>query len=366
MLRGHTEPKECLMSLAPATALLARLHPIATLSAPRQIELAALCHVEHIAAGLNPFRLQALAGQAVYLISGELELNTGSNTIIHSAPNQGLIQPLPNRTALFSATARTPLQLLRIDEDLLDIFLTWDQLYPAQQAATANTETQPEVAPLTANHLRFSALSRLPAAQYENLLPRLEKLSCPAGTTLITEGEVGDYYYLLVEGGASVSRLIGGAQHKLADIGPGGSFGEEALVSDNPRNATVTLTHHSVLYRLAKSDFDTLLKTPLLNEVSEREARTLIGQGAVWLDVRYPSEYQFHHLPGAINVPLGEIRHAIGKLPTDTPYVCYCTSGRRSQAAAFLLAQHGYQVSALAHGLWSLSTIILDTKMEQP
>ena len=59
-------------------------------------------------------------------------------------------------------------------------------------------------------------------------------------------------------------------------------------------------------------------------------------------------------LPGAINVPLNDIRNAIGVLSKMTPYIAYCQSGRRSAAAAFILAQAGYDVYVLENGLWSV------------
>jgi rhodanese-related sulfurtransferase len=73
----------------------------------------------------------------------------------------------------------------------------------------------------------------------------------------------------------------------------------------------------------------------------------------VWLDVRYPSEHQYDKLPGAINVPLAEVRNAFGSLDRTREYIVYCQSGRRSSAACFLFAQHGFRVSVLEGGLWS-------------
>ena len=77
-----------------------------------------------------------------------------------------------------------------------------------------------------------------------------------------------------------------------------------------------------------------------------------IEAGAVWLDVRYPSEYQYDKLPGAINVPLNEVRNMFAVLDRTREYVVYCQSGRRSSAAAFLFAQRGFRVSLLEGGLW--------------
>jgi rhodanese-related sulfurtransferase len=67
--------------------------------------------------------------------------------------------------------------------------------------------------------------------------------------------------------------------------------------------------------------------------------------------VRYPSEYRNDRLPGAVNVPLNEIRNAIGVLEREREYIVYCQSGRRSSAAAFLLSQRGYRACWLEGGL---------------
>ena len=76
-----------------------------------------------------------------------------------------------------------------------------------------------------------------------------------------------------------------------------------------------------------------------------------VRAGALWLDVRYPSEYQYDKLPGAINVPLAEVRNMFAVLDRSRDYVAYCQSGRRSAAAAFLFAQRGFRVWLLDGGL---------------
>ena len=87
-------------------------------------------------------------------------------------------------------------------------------------------------------------------------------------------------------------------------------------------------------------------------ELSElREAVQKIAAGGLWLDVRYPSEYQHDKLPGAINVPLAEVRNMFAMLDRSRDYVAYCQSGRRSAAAAFLFAQRGFRVWLLDGGL---------------
>ena len=106
------------------------------------------------------------------------------------------------------------------------------------------------------------------------------------------------------------------------------------------------------MLRLEKKDFIDLLREPLLHRVSMEEAQQKILAGAQWIDVRYPSEFQYDRLPGAINIPLSEIRNAFGLLDKDREYVVYCQSERRSSAATFLLSQQGYRAYLLQGGLW--------------
>jgi rhodanese-related sulfurtransferase len=96
--------------------------------------------------------------------------------------------------------------------------------------------------------------------------------------------------------------------------------------------------------RLGKSDFDELLKKPLLKSISLEEAKERMNNGAVLLDVRTPAEFNFKHLLGAVNVPLCEIRELASKLAITDSYITCCQTGRRAAAAAFVLAQRGNSV----------------------
>src|SRR5205085_9444392 len=131
----------------------------------------------------------------------------------------------------------------------------------------------------------------------------------------------------------------------------GDAFGEEALVSEAKRNATVSVITDGELLRVRRADFNELLREPLLRRLSFHEAVCKVAIGALLLDVRYPSEYQYDKLPGAINVPLAEVRNTFGVLDRSREYVVYCQSGRRSAAAAFLFAQRGFRMWVLDGGL---------------
>jgi rhodanese-related sulfurtransferase len=138
---------------------------------------------------------------------------------------------------------------------------------------------------------------------------------------------------------------------KLAELRVGDTFGEEALISEAKRNATVTMLSDGSLMRLAKDDFKTLLNEPLLHWASMEQARKMVADGAKWLDVRLPSEFENYHLDDAINIPLYFIRLKLQALDTGTRYIAVCDTGRRSSAAAFILSERGFEVYVLEGGL---------------
>ncbi|MBI1347979.1 CoA-disulfide reductase [bacterium] len=68
------------------------------------------------------------------------------------------------------------------------------------------------------------------------------------------------------------------------------------------------------------------------------------------LDVRTATEYAAGHLPGAINLPVDELRDRLNELPVDQPLVTYCQVGQRGYLAQRLLKQRGYHVRNLSGG----------------
>lgn len=190
------------------------------------------------------------------------------------------------------------------------------------------------------------AFKNMPPANIKGLLEKMETIMVESGDVIVNQGEPGDYYYVLTEGEARVTRMV-----ELATLEPGASFGEEALVSGVTRNATVTMKSDGMLMRLSKENFNALLKDPMLDRVSPDDARSLANKGAIWLDVRHAKEFSHSRLPKSINVPLHEMRIRMGELDKKKHYVCVCSTGRRSSAAAFLLVQNGFQASVLNGGL---------------
>ena len=122
--------------------------------------------------------------------------------------------------------------------------LTWTRLL-AIDAAAAVPERQLEL-------LRGSPIfAPLPPATLEALALRLEARRIDAGDTVFAQGNAGDEFYLVDSGRVTVAV----AGETVAELGPGESFGEIALLRDVPRTATVTALTEVSLYALEREHF---------------------------------------------------------------------------------------------------------------
>jgi len=335
---------------------LASLAPLAGLTRERLAELADVAAVERAPRGSDPMKERPKATQSVFLLQGELlVVFQGGGTLVVVGGTEDARHALNRQKQKVVRTkAITDVDLLAVDDEVLDILATWDQV---AAAGTESDSSQMARAMITGafslGNLRGGAFSQLPAAHIEELLKRFEHVKTARGEVVIREGDEGDFYYVIEAGRFQVERLVGGAKMVLAELKSGEAFGEEALVSEAKRNASVISLGEGELLRLGKQDFNALLREPLLRRVAFDEAAEKVRRGALWLDVRYPSEYQYDKLPGAINVPLAEVRNMFAVLDRSKEYVAYCQSGRRSAAAAFLFAQRGFRVWLLEGGLRS-------------
>lgn len=314
-------------------------------------------------AGQMLFRRGDHARLAYYLLSGALELRdaSGGATLLE-AGSEASCHPLsPSLPRLHDALAVRDSSLLAIDSATLERQLTWGSTHQDLLLELGREGDSDWLEALLASPL----LVRVPPANVRSMLQRLHRVALPAGSQVLREGETGDCCYFLQSGRAEVIRGAGSQQQLLAELEVGACFGEEALLGDCPRNATVTLLEDSVLQRLDREDFIDLLKAPVVDQVSLGEAARLLGGGGQWLDVRLQDEYERAHAPQALNMPLHLLRLKARLLDGEGTYLCYCDSGKRSASAVFMLSQLGYRAYALRDGLDALPALQRDALISE-
>lgn len=338
------------------------LTPIGNLGVDALSKVASMAHCERLDRGLHDMPYP-WPHQVVYLLRGEIKLGYahGVSRVLVGGSGMALAPLASVGLEPQHIRAITNTELLCFDENALDILVTWDQLVPVRQRdddikrSLSVTDWRNMYGFFDVQRLTSGTFSSLPPAHIESLLASFDRQVTKAGDVIVRQNEPGDFYYVIERGRAQVTRNVAGASIELADLKSGDAFGEEALIAETSRNATVTMKTDGVLLRLNSADFVKLLREPLLHYIDPHQAKERVGNGAIWLDVRFPAEYRHDGLPGAINIPLNELRDALPTLPKDREYIAYCQTGRRSSAAAFLLSQRGFQAGLLAGGLRSMS-----------
>ncbi|TPW19612.1 MAG: trk system potassium uptake protein TrkA [Elusimicrobia bacterium] len=101
----------------------------------------------------------------------------------------------------------------------------------------------------------------LTLGQLEQIIPYIMLCRYRSGETIFKQGETGDAFYIIKEGSVSVrlKRLVF-LTKTVATLGAGAFFGEMALLSSDPRSATVVSEADTSLFVLLSADFSFVLK----------------------------------------------------------------------------------------------------------
>jgi CRP-like cAMP-binding protein len=344
-------------------AQLRKLSPLDGMKKENQAALAKKVFIRELEPGRLLFKQGDTDKRTIWVVSGTIELAEEGRII--GAIRGGTPEarnPLPQKLPrAYTARAMDPVEYLSIDSELLDVMITWDQTGTYE---VGDLQSQFQDGPgddWMTTLLQSRALQRIPPANIQAIFLRMERVPHRAGDVVIHQGAEGDYFYVIVTGRCVVTREtpLNKEGIRLAELTVGDTFGEEALISETKRNATVTMLTDGVLMRLNKKDFRELLNEPLVRWVSPEQAEQLVAKkGATWLDVRLPSEFQNLAVESAVNVPLYFIRLKLTTLDATRPVIVYCDTGRRSSAAAFILVEKGFDayvlkggISAMDHGL---------------
>ncbi len=235
------------------------------------------------------------------------------------------------------------------DAEFLDMLSSWTEL----AAYARHTEGEDMFKRLMS--IRHTvAFQRLPLEHVIAALKLMTPRKVNAGEVIVSQGERGDAFYLIWSGRAEIWKadIYDDEAQLVATIGPKDTFGDEALVVGGNRNASVKMIEDGELLVLGEQDFRNLMSQPLIEEILPNTVPPMLQGDWKAVDVRYAEEFEDGHIPGAIHLPLPQLRAlADSMLDKNGKYITVCLSGKRSAVAAFLLKQRGYEVVAMKNGM---------------
>lgn len=201
--------------------------------------------------------------------------------------------------------------------------------------------------------LQSPLAQNLPAVAIQQLLAKLQVEEVAKGAVIVRRGSRGDALYVVVRGMACVQTEAQGVyQGREISLMPGDYFGEEALVADTPRNATVAMESDGAIARLEREDFEQLIRPNVIAEADdalmERSLTAGIDDRLVVIDVRFPIEFRLDGLPHSINIPISVLRARLHLLDRNRVHLITRHGGRRSELATFLLRQAGFNAFLMA------------------
>jgi CRP-like cAMP-binding protein len=309
--------------------------------------------IQKLGQGEILFREGDVDKETWFLMAGEVELLKGRKVVSAiTVGGEDARYPLaPEQPRAYTARTATEAECLVVDGRTLDIMLTWDQEAAGYEVVELGEGK--DSGDWMLRLLEQESFQRIPPANIHRLLESLEPVRVSAGDVVIKQGDPGDYFYVVKQGRCRVIRETPRKPEGvvLNHLGPGDGFGQDALISGGPRTATIVMETDGELMRLNKDDFHELLQAPVLASVNLEQAKELTREGALWLDVRLPSEFANRHLRGSVNIPLVTLRLQLPKLDKSARYIVCCDTGRRSAAAVYVMIENGFDAYLLEGGL---------------
>jgi len=345
--------------------ILKNFIPLNTLPTARLTSISEKHHVEELGKGTVLFEQGDEAKEFIYLISGMISLYAGEmevETIVTGSEvaRFAIAHHLPRKV---KAVTRSKARIVRIPTHLLDMDT------PDDDGDTYMVdEVEDQGGDWMTTMLQSPVFQRLPAANLQKVMMQMEEVAFASGDVVVKQGDEADFYYIIKAGDCELIRQSSEQARpiKLGELHSCDAFGEDALLSGNPRNVTVRMKGKGQMLRLSKTNFIKLVKEPVLQYVKLEEGQEKVAGGANWLDVRGADEFAEEHIEGAVNIPFFSLRMKVAELRHDQLQVLVCANGRTSEAAAFLLLKFGFNALILKGGMAKWGDAGVKEALDQP
>ena len=344
------------------------LSPLGKLTPDKLEDIISKSRVENLPQGRTIFRQGEVDGQTIYLLSGHIELSTAGKSNKKSIKGKSVEAKFPIADQIpRPATARTKTasSLLYIDSSLLEILLDENSSgeYEVTEINVADHATD-----WMMRFLQSRAFLKLPTKNIQKVLMSMEEIHAFKEQTLIRQGDDGDYYYVIKSGSCAVSRrpVEKAEDVLLAKLKEGDGFGEESLITNHKRNATVKMLENSTLMRIKKDDFISLLVDPLIKNVHINSLKNKLYANSIVLDIRSNTEFSNGSLTQAKHIPLSMLRLRIPTLEQNKQHLIYAENKDDAKAAAFLLIQHGIECMVILGSQQKITKVVPTPEKIEP
>ena len=191
----------------------------------------------------------------------------------------------------------------------------------------------------------------IPPKNIQTLFKRFEQVHHQKGDIIIRQNDSADYFYAIRSGKVKVEMDKAGTNLLVAELGIGETFGQDALVSDDRRNATVSAVSACTLMRLASPEFEELLMKPVIEYISTKDLKEMRALGTskvIIVDLRVLNNPDQSKHPGSINIPLLLLRKNLDQLSTEHIYVTVgVDQPKTAELGAYLMNEKGFTAYVL-------------------
>jgi CRP-like cAMP-binding protein len=326
---------------------LSKFSPLNTLKKDYLTQIAAKAKKKEFPKGSILFKRSHPLKESLFLLKGQVDLIDASFKAIEViAGKEHSHQALNNAEPLLhTGVSKTPVTLISIEKDFIDLVLAWSQSgsQPDAVKKSAKKAAADNGQDWMSSLIEAPLFEKLPPANIRQLFARFESIDVEKDQKIISQGERGEYFYVIESG---IADVIDASDKLLARLKVGNYFGEEALVGDTTRNASVIMRTAGKLMQLKKEDFVELLSAPVQRQVTGDELKK-VSRDWQLLDVRLPLERKIQAIAGSQGIPLKQLRDKLKDLKKDLLYVVTDDSGRRANIAVQLLTQAGFEACIL-------------------
>ncbi len=339
-----------------------KLIPLTTMPKRLFEKLCASTTVEQASKGEVLFKEGDSSDDFVYLLNGQIRLEAGGMVMETiegggEAARFALAHQIPRKV---TAIADSKVRFVRIQARYLYSESEKEQKVDSSGYQVVDNPKESAGDWMTAL-LRLPVFQQLPASNLQKLLMELETVRYHADDVVIKQGSEGEFYYIIKKGRCALSRkpTATAKEITIAKLKQLDTFGEDALITDEPSQISATMMTDGVLWRVNKQNFLKLIKAPVLSSITLASAEETAGDEFSFIDVRPPDEFDSRHLAESVNIPFFSLPMNVTRLDKDKQNVVVCGNGKTSEAAAFYLIKRGLPATTLEGGLETVDIDLL-------